>query len=122
MAQRAGQRAAEIADAEPLDPIVAAQLEPDDRVFRIGVFRKAAERLVIRQQHDAGFKRGDFHGSSVSQRDDLSLYPSVVTPAKAGSRASAKIWASDSSFRGNDVPNFAPLRFVPIERCLVEFE
>ena len=61
MAQGAGQRAAEIGDAEPLDPVIGAQAQPDDRVFRVRVLREAGERLVVRQQDDAGFERGDFH-------------------------------------------------------------
>src|SRR2546429_6640423 len=104
MAQRAGQRAAEITDPEPLDPVIAAQLEPDDRVLRIGIFRKAAERLVIRQQHDAGFQRGDLHGNSVSQRDDFSLYPSVVTPAKAGAQGKRQTL-------GSRIPAFAGMTY-----------
>src|SRR5438270_8247227 len=61
MAQAAGQRAAKIGDAEPLDTVIGAQLEPDDRVLGVRVFREPGERLVIRQQYDAGFERGEFH-------------------------------------------------------------
>ncbi len=61
VAQGAGQRAAEIGDAEPLDPVIGAQAQPDDRVFRVRVLRETGERLVVRQQDDAGFERGDFH-------------------------------------------------------------
>src|SRR5207248_6948782 len=61
VAQGAGQRAAEIGDAEPLDTVIGTQFEPEDRVFGVWVFREPGERLVIRQQHDAGFERGDLH-------------------------------------------------------------
>ena len=33
--------------------------------FAFGVFGKAGERLVVRQQHDVGVERGDFHSSSL---------------------------------------------------------
>jgi len=48
VAQGAGQRAAEIGDAEPFDPVIGAQPQPDDRVLGVRVFREAGERLVIR--------------------------------------------------------------------------
>ena len=48
-AQGPGERAAEIGDAEPLDAVIGAQFEPDDRVLRVEVFREAGERLVVRQ-------------------------------------------------------------------------
>ena len=61
VAQGAGQGAAEIGDAEPLDPVIGAKPQPDDRVLGVRVFRKTGERLVIRQGDDAGLDFGNLH-------------------------------------------------------------
>jgi len=48
VAQCAGQGAAEIGDPQTFHPVIGAQPQRDDRVFRVGIFRKPGERLVVR--------------------------------------------------------------------------
>ena len=74
MAQRAGQRAAEIGDADALGAAIGADPHPDDRALAVGVGRGIGQRLVGRQIDDAGADRGDFHGYP---RKILALFPSV---------------------------------------------
>ena len=61
MAQCPGQGAPEIGHSQSFDPGIGAEPQPHDRIDRVRVLRKAAERLVIRQCDNAGLDIGDFH-------------------------------------------------------------
>jgi hypothetical protein len=61
MTQRAGERATEIGDADPLGAAIGADTDPDDRALAIGIDGGVGQRLMGRQIDDAGADRGDFH-------------------------------------------------------------
>src|SRR6516225_10518040 len=59
--QSAGQRAAEIGDADTDDPVVRLYFQRDDRTGAARVFGSAGERLVSRQRHDLRTYAGYLH-------------------------------------------------------------
>ncbi len=61
MRQGAGQRAAEIGDADPLGAGIGLDPQGHDRALAVRVFRRAGERLVGRQFDDLRRGPGNFH-------------------------------------------------------------
>ena len=60
-AKRAGQRAAEIGDADPLGAGIGLDPQGHDRALAVRVFRRAGERLVGRQFDDLRLGPGNLH-------------------------------------------------------------
>src|ERR1700730_5178713 len=65
--QGAGQPAAEIGHPNPLDPVVGADTQGDDRVGRVRVLRKPSERLIIRQCYDLRADGRDLHDATLNR-------------------------------------------------------
>ncbi len=62
LAERAGERPAEIGDADPLGPVLGRQLQGDEGPGCLGVLRHVGKRLVGGQLHDSRADAGDLHG------------------------------------------------------------
>jgi hypothetical protein len=58
------QRAAEIGHPYSFDPVIGTDAQSDDRVLRIGVFRKTGKRLVVRQKDYLRMNARDFHDAT----------------------------------------------------------
>src|SRR5665213_276655 len=82
MAQAAGERAAEIGDADALGAAVGADPHPNDRPLAVGVGGLVGERLVRRQVHDARADGGDFHGLSFNQFKMDNVYEGLKSVAQ----------------------------------------
>jgi len=71
--QRAGQRPAEIGDADPLDPAIGLYPQRDDRALAVGVVGGTGQGLVGRQLDQMGSGPGYLHGitSEGEERETL---------------------------------------------------
>src|SRR5262249_20603258 len=81
--QGGGQPAAKIGHAKPLDALIGAEPQPDDRVGRVRVLRKSGERLVVRQCDDPGTNGGDLHAATLNLLIASSRKPSP-RPGRSG--------------------------------------
>ena len=89
--QRAGQRTAEISDADPDDPLVGLDLQSDDRAGCVRVFRGVGKRLVGRQGDDLRANAGNLHRRTPRLKSGKTYTPGPISEARSSATAKRRL-------------------------------